>query len=50
MRNKEIKEKFEKLNEQIESLESGQKDLYEVTQFILEALENIMINPSIESN
>ena len=38
MRNKEIKEKFEKLGEQIKSLEKGQNDLYEVTQFILEAI------------
>ena len=38
MKQKEIKEKFEKLGEQIESLESGQKDLYEATQFILEAI------------
>jgi hypothetical protein len=38
MRNKEMKEKFEKLNEQIKSLEKGQEDLYEVTQFILEAI------------
>jgi hypothetical protein len=38
MRKKEIKEKFEKLDKQIKSLEKGQEDLYEVTQFILEAI------------
>ena len=38
MRNKEIKEKFEKLDEQIQSLKRGQEDLFEVTQFILEAI------------
>jgi hypothetical protein len=38
MKKKEIKEKFEKLGEQIKGLEKGQADLYEVTQFILEAI------------
>ena len=38
MKKKEIKEKFEKLNEQIKSLEKGQNDLYEITQFILETI------------
>ena len=38
MKKNEIKEKFEKLNEQIKSLEKGQNDLYEITQFILEAI------------
>lgn len=38
MKNKEIKEKFEKLDEQIQSLKRGQEDLFEVTQFILEAI------------
>lgn len=38
MKKTEIKEKFEKLDKQIKSLEKGQEDLYEVTQFILEAI------------
>lgn len=45
MRNKEIKEKFEKLGEQIKSLEKGQEDLYEVTQFILEAIRKYTDEP-----
>ena len=45
MRNKEIKEKFEKLGKQIESLERGQRDLYEVTQFILEAIRKYTDEP-----
>ena len=45
MRKKEIKEKFEKLDEQIKSLESGQKDLYEITQFILEAMKKYTDEP-----
>lgn len=45
MRNKEIKEKFEKLNEQIQSLEKGQEDLFEVTQFILEAIRKYTDEP-----
>ena len=45
MRNKEIKEKFEKLNEQIKSLEKGQEDLFEVTQFILEAIRKYTDEP-----
>ena len=45
MRNKEINEKFEKLDEQIKSLERGQKDLYEVTQFILEAIKKYTDEP-----
>lgn len=38
MRKKEIKEKFEKLDKQIKNLEKEQKDLYEVTQLILETI------------
>ena len=38
MKNKEIEEKFEILNEQIKSLKKGQEDLYEITRFILEAI------------
>ena len=38
MRKKEIKEKFEKLDKQIKSLEKEQENLYEITQFILEAI------------
>ena len=45
MRNKEIKEKFEKLDEQIKSLEKGHEDLYEVTQFILEAIKKYTDEP-----
>lgn len=45
MKNKEIKEKFEKLGEQIKSLEKGQEDLYEVTQFILEAIKKYTDEP-----
>ena len=45
MRKKEIEEKFEKLDEQIKSLENGQKDLYEVTQFILEAIRKYTDEP-----
>ena len=45
MRNKEIKEKFEKLDEQIKSLEKGQEDLFEVTQFILEAIRKYTDEP-----
>ena len=45
MRNKEIKEKFEKLDEQIKSLEKGQEDLFEVTQFILEAIKKYTDEP-----
>ena len=45
MRNKEIQEKFEKLSEQIKSLEKGQEDLYEVTQFILEAIKKYPDEP-----
>ena len=45
MKKQEIKEKFEKLGEQIKSLESGQKDLYEVTQFILEAIKKYTDEP-----
>lgn len=46
MKKKEIKEKFEKLNEQIKSLEQGQEDLYEVTQFILEAIKKYTDEPT----
>lgn len=45
MRKKEIKEKFEKLDEQIKSLEKGHEDLYEVTQFILEAIKKYTDEP-----
>jgi hypothetical protein len=45
MRKKEIEKKFEKLNEQIQSLERGQKDLFEVTQFILEAIRKYTDEP-----
>ena len=45
MRKTEIKEKFEKLNEQIKSLEKGHEDLYEVTQFILEAIKKYTDEP-----
>jgi hypothetical protein len=45
MRKKEIKEKFEKLDEQIKSLERGQNDLYEVTRFILEAIKKYTDEP-----
>lgn len=45
MRNKEIEEKFEKLDEQIQSLKRGQEDLFEVTQFILEAIRKYTDEP-----
>jgi hypothetical protein len=45
MKKKEIKEKFEKLDEQIKSLEKGHEDLYEVTQFILEAIKKYTDEP-----
>lgn len=45
MRKKEIKEKFEKLDKQIKSLEKGQEDLYEVTQFILSAIRKYTDEP-----
>lgn len=45
MRKKEIEKKFEKLNEQIKSLERGHEDLYEVTQFILEAINKYTDEP-----
>ena len=45
MRNKEIKEKFEKLDEQIKSLEKGQEDLYEITHFILAAMRKYTDEP-----
>lgn len=38
MKKKEIKEKFEILDEQIKSLARGHEDLYEVTQFIFEVI------------
>ena len=40
-----IKEQFEKLDEQIKSLEKGQEDLFEVTQFILEAIKKYTDEP-----
>lgn len=45
MKTKEIKEKFEKLSEQIKSLERGHEDLYEVTQFILEVINKYTDEP-----
>ena len=45
MKKKEIKEKFEKLSEQIKSLEKGQEDLCEVTEFILEAIKKYTDEP-----
>ena len=45
MKKKEINEKFEKLDEQIKSLQKGQEDLYEVTQFILEAMKKYTDEP-----
>ena len=45
MRKKEIKEKFEKLDKRIESLEKGHEDLYEATQFILEAIKKYTDKP-----
>ena len=45
MRKKEIEEKFEILNQQIESLKKGQEDLFEVTQFILEAIKKHIDEP-----
>lgn len=45
MKKKEIQEKFEKLDKQIKSLEKGQEDLYEVTQFILEAIRKYTDEP-----
>ena len=45
MKQKEIKEKFEKLNEQIKSLEKGQEDLYEGARFILTAIRKYTDEP-----
>lgn len=45
MKKKEIKEKFEKLDEQIKSLEKEQEDLYEIAQFILEAINKYTDEP-----
>lgn len=45
MKKKEIKEKFEKLDEQIKSLKKEHEDLYEVTQFILEAIKKYTDEP-----
>lgn len=45
MRKQEIKEKFEKLNEQIKNLEKGQEDLYEITQFILGTISKYTDEP-----
>jgi hypothetical protein len=45
MKKKEIKEKFEKLGEQIKSLEKGQEELSEVTQFILKAIKKYTDEP-----
>lgn len=45
MRKKEIKEKFEKLDEQIKSLEKGQEDLCEALQFILKVIKQYTDEP-----
>lgn len=45
MKKKEIKEKFEKLGEQIECLKRDHEDLYEVTRFILEAIKKYTDEP-----
>jgi hypothetical protein len=45
MKKKEIKEKFEKLDKQIKNLEKRHEDLYEVTQFILEAIKKYTDEP-----
>ena len=45
MKKKEIKEKFEKLDEQIKSLERGQEDLCEVNRFILTAMRRYTDEP-----
>lgn len=45
MKKQEIKEKFKKLDEQIQSLEKGQEDLYEIVQFILEAINKYTDEP-----
>lgn len=45
MKKKENKEKFEKLDEQIKNLEKGHEDLYEGTQFILEAIKRYTDEP-----
>ena len=45
MNKKEIEKKFEKLDEQIKSLEKGHEDLYEVTQFILEVIKKYTDEP-----
>ena len=45
MKKKEIKEKFEKLGEQIKSFENGQEDLYKTIRFILEAIRKYTDEP-----
>ena len=45
MKTKEINEKFKKLDEQINSLQKGHEDLYEVTQFILETMKKYTDEP-----
>ena len=45
MKKKEIEQKFKQLNEQIKSIEQGQEDLYEVTQFILAAMRKYTDEP-----
>ena len=45
MKKKEIKEKFEKLDEQIKSLKKGQEDLVEIAQFILAAIRKYTDEP-----
>jgi hypothetical protein len=45
MRNKEIKEKFEKLNKRIESLETVQKDHYDSIQFLVDVVKKYSDEP-----
>ena len=45
MNKKEIEKKFEKLDEQIKSLKREHEDLYEVTQFIFEAIKKYTDEP-----
>lgn len=50
MNKKEIEKKFEKLDERIKNLEKGHEDLYEVTQFILEAIKKYTDEPIYRIN
>ena len=45
MRKKEIKEKFEKFEQDIKSLTKSQEDLYEITRFILDAMKKYTDEP-----